>query len=106
MGQKVNEFTAIKQGLKKNFFPKKILDYAKNTLLCKKIIDDAKKILDYAKIVNQVIFASNRKVFQRKVVIIYLQHNFFMFPNMLIFPSDIFSSTTVMLLGQVFTLKR
>ena len=86
MGQKVNEFTVIKQGLKKNFFPK--------------------KILDYAKIVNQAIFASNRKVFQRKVVIIYLQHNFFMFPNMLIFRSDIFSSTTVMLLGQVFTLKR
>ena len=41
--------------------------------------DDAKKILDYAKTVNQAICPSNRKVFQRKVVIIYLQHNFLCF---------------------------
>ena len=38
--------------------------------------------------------------------IIYLQHIFFLSPNMLICPSNIFSSTTVMLLGQVFTFKR
>ena len=31
---------------------------------------------------------------------------FFLFPNMLICLSNIFSSTNVMLLGQVFTLKR
>ena len=31
-------------------------------------------------------------------------YTFFLFPNMLICPSDIISSSTVMLLGQVFTL--
>ena len=31
---------------------------------------------------------------------------FFLFRKMLICPSDIFSSTNVMLLGQVFTMKR
>ena len=46
-------------------------------------------------------FSSQWKVFQGKSVILYLQHTFVLFPNMLICPSDIFSSTSVMLLGQV-----
>ena len=50
-------------------------------------------------------FPSNRKVFQGKSVILYEQHTFFLSPKVLIFSSDIFSSTNVMLLGQVFTLK-
>ena len=46
------------------------------------------------------------KVFQGKSLILYMQHTFFLFPKMLICPSDIFSSTNIMLLGQVSTLKR
>ena len=45
------------------------------------------------------------KYFKEKLVILYLQHTFFLAPKMLICPSDIFSST-FMLLGQSFTLKR
>ena len=56
--------------------------------------------------VYQMISPSNRNVFQEKSVILHLEHTFFLFPKMLICPSDIFSSTNVMLLGHVFILKR
>ena len=44
---------------------------------------------------NYLSFQRKKKITQRKSVILYLQHTFFLFPKMLICPSDIFSSTSV-----------
>ena len=57
-------------------------------------------------LVYEAFFPTNRTVFQGKSVTLRLSHTFFLFPKMLIYPSSIFSSTNVMLLGQVFTLER
>ena len=53
----------------------------------------------------ETIFPSNRKTFQGKSLILKLYHTFFLFPKMLICPSDLFCGTNVMLLGQAVTLK-